>query len=294
MKILQLGEVTVNFHWLFVLLFLFLAYYGYLGETVILFGLVLSHEVVHLLLARAHGLNVGAVELLPFGGVARIEDALELDPQVESTVALAGPLFNFLLVALSLVLYANLPAWQTNEAFLFFIRCNLVLGFFNLLPALPLDGGRILRARLTMLLGFQQATEMSIRISKLIALLMFLLGLYLFYEGHFHLTLLSVSIFLFFAASREKTAAIYVFIHSLSTKKKIFLGLGVMPVVTLMALEDATIKEILRCFSMKKYHRVVVVDREGRVIGEVMENDIIHTVMSKGIHAAIRTVLKHR
>lgn len=129
MKLLKLGGITFRFHWVFLLLLFLLAFYGYLGETLILFSLVLAHETVHMLIARAHGLEVGDVELFPFGGVARIEDVLELDPQVESNVALAGPLFNFVLVAISMVLYANLPGWQQNEMFLFFIRCNLVLGF---------------------------------------------------------------------------------------------------------------------------------------------------------------------
>ncbi len=294
MKIIRLGGVTVSFHWVFVIVLFFLALYGYLEETAMLFGLVLAHEFVHLLVARAHGLEVGAVELFPFGGVARIEDALELDPQVESNVAMAGPLFNFLLAALCLVFYANIPAWQTSEAFLFFIRCNLVLGFFNLLPALPLDGGRILRARLTSPLGFRQATELAIRISQLTALLMFLLGLFFIYTGHLHLTLFAAAFFLFFAASRERTAAIYAFIRSLSTKKNVFLSQGVMPVVTLMALEETPLREVLRYFAMKKFHRVVIVNRQGRVVGEVMENDIIDTVMKKGVHATVRTVLPRR
>jgi stage IV sporulation protein FB len=294
LKIFRVGGITVQFHWVFILLLFLLAFYGYLRETLILFALVLSHEVVHMLVARAHGLEVGEVELFPFGGVARIEDVLELDPQTESNVAMAGPLFNFLLVAVALVIYANLPAWQTNETFLFFIRCNLVLGFFNLLPALPLDGGRILRAKLSALLGFQQATEVAIRISKLMSLLMLILGGYLFYRGHFHLTLFAAAFFLYFAASREQTVAVYAFIRSLTSKKRTLLAQGVMPVVTLMAVDDTPLKEVLRRFAMKKYHRVLIVGKDGRILGEAMENDIVDTILRKGIYAAVRTALTRK
>ncbi|MBS4022924.1 MAG: site-2 protease family protein [Dethiobacter sp.] len=294
MKIFRFYGITVQFHWVFILLVFLLAFYGYLGETLILFGLVLAHEVVHMLVARAHGLEVGEVVLFPFGGVARIEDVLELDPQVESNVAMSGPLFNFFLVAIALVAYANMPEWQKNETFLFFIRCNLVLGFFNLLPALPLDGGRILRARLTSLLGFQQATEVAIRISKLMSVVMLLLGMYLFYDGHFHITLFAAAFFLYFAATREHTVAVYAFIRSLSSKKKVLLDQGVMPVVILMALDDAPLKEVLRRFAMKKYHRILIVGRDGRIIGEAMESDIIDTIMSKGIYAAVRTAITRK
>lgn len=294
MKLFRAGGITFRFHWVFIVLLFFLAFYGYLLETVILFGLVLSHELVHMLTARAHGLDVGEVELFPFGGVARIEDVLELDPQVENNVSLAGPLFNFFLVALSMVAYANIPAWQQHETFLFFIRCNLVLGFFNLLPALPLDGGRILRARLSAVLGFQQATELAVRISRLISLLLFACGGYLFYLGHFHVTLFAAAFFLYYAAEKERTVAMYTFIRGLSRKKKVFYEQGVMPLTTLMALEDAPVKEVLRRFAMKKYHRVVVVTREGKVVGEAMEGDVVDIVLDKGIFAPVKSVLRKR
>lgn len=294
MKLFRAGGITFRFHWVFLLLLFFLAFYGYLGETVILFGLVLAHEMVHMLVARAHGLEVGDVELFPFGGVARIEDVLELDPEVESNVALSGPLFNFLLVAVSAVFYANVKALQQHETFLFFIRCNLVLGFFNLLPALPLDGGRILRARISATLGFQQATEMAVRISRLIALLLFALGLLLFYLGTLHLTLFVAAIFLYYAAEKERTVAMYAFIRGLTRKKKVFYEQGVMPLTTLMALDDARLKDVLRRFAMKKYHRVVVVDREGRVLGEAMENDIVDAMVKKGVFTTVTAVLQRK
>jgi stage IV sporulation protein FB len=269
-----------------------LSFYGYLEETLILFGLVLAHELVHMLVAKAHGLEVGDVELLPFGGVARIEDVLELDPEVETNVSLAGPLFNFVLVVLSMVVYANVPAWQQHEAFLFFIRCNLVLGIFNLLPALPLDGGRILRAKLSGIMGFQQATELAVRISQLMAVLLLAMGIFLFYLGYFHLTLFVAAGFLFYAAEKERTLAMYTFIRSLSRKKKIFYEQGVMPLTTLMALSDAPLKDVLKRFAMKKYHRVVIVNRDGKILGEAMENEVVDTIISKGIFASAISVLQ--
>lgn len=291
MNKLHIGGIAVRFHWVFLLLVFLLALQGYLVETLMLFGLVLLHEIVHTLVARSSGLEVGTVELFPFGGVAAIEDVLELDPDIESRVALAGPLLNFFLVAVALIAYANFPRWQTNEIFLFFIRCNLVLGLFNLLPALPLDGGRILRAKITPLMGFQKATEAAITLSRLIAFLMALLGLFLFYHGHFHLTLFAASFFLFYAASKEKTTAMYSFVRSLSLKKRVFHRSGVIQLVTLMALEDMPLKAVLRHFALKKYHRVIVVSKSGHVMGEVMESDIVDTIMKKGIYADMNSVI---
>jgi stage IV sporulation protein FB len=294
LKIFSFGGISVKFHWVFILLLFVLAFYGYLAETLILFGLVFAHEIFHMLVARAHGLEVGDVELFPFGGVARIEDVLELDPQVESNVALAGPLFNFALAALAIIAYANVPLLQQHETFLFFIRCNLVLGFFNLLPALPLDGGRVLRAQLAGTMGFQQATELAIRISHLMAFILLAIAVYLFLQEHIHITLFSASFFLFYAASKERTVAMYTFIRSLGRKKKMFVEQGVMPLVTLMALEDAPLKEVLRRFAMKKYHRIVVVSRDGKILGEALENEVVDTIVYKGIYATMQNVLQRK
>ncbi len=292
MKLFRLGGIVFRFNWVFLLLLFVLAFYGYLGETVILFLLVFAHETVHLLVARSRGLEIGAVELFPFGGVATIEDALELDPETESIVSLAGPLFNFFLAAAGLLVYAKVPAWQESEFLQFFIRSNLALAFFNLLPALPLDGGRILRARLNSIMGFQTATETAIRISRLLALLLFALGLYLLFTGHFHLTLLAAACFLFYAAEKERTASLYAFIRGLSRKKLILYKQGVMPLVTLVALQEATLKDILRRFAMKKYHRIVVVDRNGQVLGEFMENEVVGAVLRSGIYARAEILLR--
>lgn len=294
LKLFKLADITFRFHWLFVLLLFALAFYGYLEETLILFGLVLMHEVAHMLTARACGLEVGSVELFPFGGVASVEDVLELDPQVETNVALAGPLLNFALVAAAMLLYANIPAWRDNESFHFFIRCNLVLGFFNLLPALPLDGGRVLRASLAAGLGFQQATEAAIRLSQIIAVILFSLGIYLFFIGHFHISLFFAAFFLYYSAEKERTAAIYAFIRSLSRKKKLFYQQGVLPLTTLLVLDQAPLKEVLRRFVIKKFHRVVIVTKEDRVLGEMMENDVMDAIVSHGLYAPISKALTRK
>jgi len=294
LKLLRLAGITFRFHWVFILLVFVLLYYGYVSETIIIFGLVLAHEVVHLLVARMQGLEVGEVELFPFGGVAKIEDALELDPQVEGVVSLAGPLFNFALAAAGIIIYANVSSWRQNEILLFFIRSNLTLGLFNLLPALPLDGGRILRAKLCGTLGFQKATELCVRLSQILAVLIFVLALYLFYLGHFHMTLLGTAIFLYFAAEKERSAAMYAFIRGLSRKKKILFEEGVMPLITLLTLPETPLKEILRRFTMKKYHHVLIVDKSGRILGEVTEDELVSTVLEKGIYAEAKKVLRKK
>jgi len=134
---------------------------------VAVFGSVILHELGHALVARAKGLPIGDISLYPFGGMAR----LLASPQttgVEIGVAVAGPL-------VSLVLglgFWGLAALSGSSALWLMAQVNLVLGAFNLLPALPMDGGRILRAVLARKVGFYRATRIAARLARWMALAM--------------------------------------------------------------------------------------------------------------------------
>ncbi|PKM83787.1 MAG: peptidase M50, partial [Firmicutes bacterium HGW-Firmicutes-13] len=170
---MQLGRllgVRLVFNWFFFFVLFFYAVVGRLTEMIILFLVVILHEFSHITAARGYGLTVREVELLPFGGIARIDDLLEYDPGVESRVALAGPLFNFFMVGIAVIIYTNFNV--PKEPLLFFIRCNLTIAFFNLLPSLPLDGGRILRANLTKRLGYRKATYQAALLGKIFAVIL--------------------------------------------------------------------------------------------------------------------------
>ena len=147
-----------------------------------LFACLILHELAHSLTARRFGLGVGSITLFLFGGVAELEEE-PASARSELWIALAGPAMSFALAALFAVLPA---AFALNEAdsvmgaFLGYLAMvNLFLGLFNLLPAFPLDGGRVLRALLWS--GFDdviRATRIASRVSSALALFLIALGLY--------------------------------------------------------------------------------------------------------------------
>ena len=101
----------------------------------------------------------------------------------------------------------------------FFVQANLTLAAFNLMPALPLDGGRILRACLTPRLGFRAATEQAALLGQILAGLLFAIGLAGLYYSYFNLSLPLIAVFLFVAATKEKQQAVYTFIRALGAKR---------------------------------------------------------------------------
>jgi Zn-dependent protease len=180
-------EVRVHILFLYMMVFLMLIGGNPLGTAAILvtlFGLVLLHELGHSLVARHHGIHVIDIVLWPLGGMARMSEIPE-SPRVEGQVAIAGPLVNLVLASLGLLALGLLDALgpgpgqsitQIHDgptAFLMaFTWMNLMLGVFNLVPAFPMDGGRILRAFLARKRSYLEATEIAVRVGRYIALAM--------------------------------------------------------------------------------------------------------------------------
>jgi Zn-dependent protease len=152
------------------------------------FALVLLHEAGHGLMARQLGLRVRDVTLLPFGGIARIEQ-MPANPRIEALVALAGPLTNVALAILTLPLFAlyiliegtsipvvisrySLETPSFGGFFYFLFLANLLLAIVNLAPAFPLDGGRVFRAVMSPFIGRSNATRAAVALGVALALLL--------------------------------------------------------------------------------------------------------------------------
>ncbi len=183
---LRLGQmfgVGVYVHWTFALLvgYVLLVSPASLALVFAAFGCVLLHEFGHVLAARRYGIGTHDVTMLPIGGVARLE-RLPDDPRQELVVALAGPAVNVAIAALlSLVFFVAfgiLPGFGAAVpggaalTLMQLIAVNLVLVIFNLLPAFPMDGGRVFRALLALRKGMLPATEIAVKVGKFCALLM--------------------------------------------------------------------------------------------------------------------------
>jgi Zn-dependent protease/CBS domain-containing protein len=171
------------------------------------FACVLAHEFGHVLTARAYGIGTRDITLLPIGGVASIERMPE-KPGQELVIALAGPAVNLVIFAVLVMSFGTgLTTASLNEPIDvqpdFVTRLALVnamLFLFNLLPAFPLDGGRVLRALLTYRLGRARATRISAIIGQVIAFGLGFLGLF----GN--PLLIFIALFIFLAAQQESYA----------------------------------------------------------------------------------------
>jgi Zn-dependent protease len=175
---------------------------------VLVFACVLAHEFGHILTARSFGVRTPDVTLLPIGGVASLERIPE-NPGQELLIAIAGPLVNVAIAAV-LVVAGGISAGELQPAGfddaallprLAVVNAALVL--FNLVPAFPMDGGRVLRALLAMPLGLQRATQIATRLGQAFAFLFMLAGLFL------NPMLIFIGMFIYFAAVAERQASAF-------------------------------------------------------------------------------------
>lgn len=204
--------IRIHFTFLLFLVWIFVANWASGGPPaawqglvfiLLLFACVLAHEFGHILTARAFGVPTPDVTLLPIGGVARLARIPE-EPKQEFLIAIAGPLVNVAIAVVLLLLGAHLDprdlaAMESSRISLAdrLAEVNLFLAVFNMIPAFPMDGGRVLRALLAIKLGHVRATEIAATIGQLVAFGLGFLGLF----GN--PLLIFIAIFVYLAASSE-------------------------------------------------------------------------------------------
>jgi Zn-dependent protease/CBS domain-containing protein len=225
-NLLTIRGIDIRIHITFPLILLWSAFqYGFISSagwvgaaigvliTLLLFVLVVLHELGHSIAAQHFGIPVKQIVLLPIGGVAQLTQIPE-NPRMEFIIAIAGPLVNFLLAILILLgglilgldmspsrmgaLVANISAWSPRSILVYIFISNLFLGMFNLLPAFPMDGGRVLRAALATRMPYDRATATAVNIGQSLA---WILGLMGFLQGN--LMLILIAIFIYFGAGQE-------------------------------------------------------------------------------------------
>ncbi|WP_182867948.1 site-2 protease family protein [Stieleria mannarensis] len=205
----QLAGIDVRIHWTFLLLPIWIYYSslaagsGAVAATVAvllvfaIFGCVVLHELGHSLTARRFGIETHDITLLPIGGVASLQ-RIPRSPWQELAIAVAGPAVN---VVIALVLFALLPVLAATSllpvgaiAFLSKLAwVNVALVVFNMLPAFPMDGGRVLRSVLALGLPYRSATRAAAGVGQVVAILFALFGLL---SGNLMLVILAGFVFL--------------------------------------------------------------------------------------------------
>lgn len=165
----------------------------------LVFATVLIHELSHSYVAQHYGVDIERIVLLPIGGVAQM-GKIPKKPNQEILIAIAGPLTNIIIAGISYIIYLLLLPIISDFITSFiaeFALVNIVLALFNLLPAFPMDGGRVLRAFLAKKMDYVKATELSVSVGKIFAIIMATAGIFV------NFFLILIALFIYIGAEQE-------------------------------------------------------------------------------------------
>ena len=302
---LQLGKVSnirIMVHWTFLFILVWVVFLEIqkggnfesilfnLAFVLVIFLCVVLHELGHGLMAKRFGIKTTKITLLPIGGVASLEGIPE-NPKHELLVALAGPVVNFVI---ALVLYFAIPVQGflklhmtelleklsgfTLDNFLFYLFvANLGLVIFNLIPAFPMDGGRVLRALLTMGTDRVKATQIAASIGQSIAVVFLLLGML------FNPFLILIALFVFLGAYGENKM-----VQQIALLKGHVVNEAMLTKITLLKPND-TMERVVELI-LSGTEKDFIVEEDGKPVGILTNADIIKN--SKNRNKPVREIMK--
>jgi len=286
-KIARIAGIDVYLHFTFLLLVVWIGL-GYwqlegtpkavvsgVGFILALFFCVLLHELGHALTARRYDIRTNRIVLLPIGGIASIE-RIPKDPGQEIRIALAGPAVSFgIALALWLALTASggmapLEEISASSGGGFFLQrlmlVNLLLGAFNLLPALPMDGGRVFRAVLATRFGNLRATRIASGVAQIVAILLALIGL------HYNWFLVIIAVFIWIGALTESAMA-----RTRSALEGISARRAMLTDFTVLEPDESLGRAVELTLAGSQKDFPVIVD--GTVVGVLRQSDLL-----RGLH----------
>ena len=302
LKIARFAGIDVFVHWTFLILLGWIIWsnlqsgqnlmQSLMGVWFILalFACVVLHEFGHALMARRFGVNTRHITLLPIGGVASMEKIPE-KPTEELWVALAGPAVNVLiagLIALGFLLSGREGNWLdlaqpiTGSNFLSgMLLVNITLVLFNLVPAFPMDGGRVLRALLAMNMGRARATEWAAQVGQLLAIAFVFLGFL------FNFWLIFIGLFIYLGASAE---ANYEATQSILSHFRV--GDVLMHQFTILHASNS-IDYAVRLL-LDGQEKEFLVEEEQQIAGTITRDDLIKGLQQFGKDEPLSQILKRQ
>lgn len=228
---------------------------GYFREVIMVFSIVFIHEMGHSVTAHFFKWKIRKIELLPFGGVAEVEEYGNRPLKEEFIIIIAGPLQHLWLMALSF-LVLPFDFWTTTDHKMF-ITHNLMILTFNLLPIWPLDGGKLMYLFFSRKLSFQASLALTLKCSITLLLMFTFISFYLF---PFHLNLWIVLSFLFFSHYFEWKHRSFSYMRFLMERYYRTYE-PFWETVPVFVHENLSVQEVLKTFRRGVKHKIFIEDR---------------------------------
>ncbi len=272
---IKAGDLYVSL-WTGVLL-LFCALVGSFRWLMLSYAVLAVHELAHYVVAKRLKIACRGLVIQPFGVTLRLMDNRVSEPFYEVILCAAGPLANLSAAA---CLYLTCDLANADVHYLFV--SNLSIAAVNLLPILPLDGGRILKAYLTARLGLVRALKITQTVTWFFVLFVGLCALCMLWNNRFNVSLMVLVSFLLFNMSAEKQSNAYLVMRQTAEYKQKLSAQKIMYVRNLAAQTDTPAAQVVARFSYDKYHIVHLFDAKQHPVGHLTETQILDALICGG------------
>ncbi len=260
----------------------------YGGYTQLFFVSYLSaalHELAHIICAHFLKVGISYVNLYPFGISARLKSSYIQSAEKEFLVAIAGPFCSLLLFWL----FSSLYAIYGQPLLLYSADTNLALSLINLIPVLPLDGGRILKALLTSRFGIIRSYNFMLKLSR-IATLILLVSAIIFVITVQNFSLILISAFLLQNLVWEQHSLSLITLKEvLASKEKVNLK-NILPAKVICVSEEALASSILKILSYDRFYLINTIDKNCKITKTLTESEVLSALTQTGIRIKFKDI----
>ena len=271
----------IEIHISTLLLIFFAVLFDFTSSLLITYVIVIIHEASHILTALFLKVKLDKIEILPFGVTMRIHSHYIKTPKDEIIIAIAGPLSNIIMCLFSLGLKNH--GIISDDLTKFLIMANLGIALINIIPALPLDGGRIMKAALTIRWGYVKSFNFTMIITKISISIIILTGTIIIIYTKFNFSILLIGAFLVANAISEQRGNKMIMMREILYSRQKLVDCGTERAGVIAIMHNQPARRVLKLLNYNKYYIINIIDDNMKIIGSITETQLIEGLIDKGI-----------